>query len=145
MNRLCRSLLLTLTLTAAAWVPALAQTFGHSLEAYKSGDFATAFAGFNKLADKGHADSQYNLGLMYRRGHGVLQDNQQAVDWYRKAAKQGDASAQSNLGLMYSNGTSVTQDFWTAVDWYRLELHRYVDDSARSARAIFVNRGSGQG
>ena len=55
----------------------------------------------------GVAWAQSTLGLMYRRGEGVPQDDAQAVQWYRKAADQGDASAQFNLGVMYehSEGT----------------------------------------
>ena len=37
-----------------------------------------------------------NLGFMYRDGEGVLQDDTEAMKWYRRAAKQGYAAAQCN-------------------------------------------------
>ncbi len=68
-------------------------------------------------AEQGNADAQLNLGLMYAYGLGVLQDDKQAVNWYRKAAEQGDALAQNNLGLMYRNGQGVIQD-WVMAHMY---------------------------
>ena len=51
-------------------------------------------------AEKGNRIAQYNLGLMHDEGNGVLEDDKEAVKWYRKAAEQGDAQAQYKLGLM---------------------------------------------
>ena len=51
-----------------------------------------------KKAEAGDAAAQYNLGVMYANGNGVLSDSAEAVRWYRKSAKQGNADAQSNLG-----------------------------------------------
>jgi len=69
-------------------------------------------------ADKGDATAQYYLGLMYDNGDLVVQDDKQAVFWYRKAADQGEARAQSNLGTMYVQGRGVTQDGEQAMFWY---------------------------
>ena len=48
------------------------------------------FDAVKKAAEQGHADAQYNLGLMYDYGGGVPEDDAEAVRWYRKAAEQGD-------------------------------------------------------
>ena len=40
-------------------------------------------------AEQGDADAQFNLGVMYETGGGVLQDYAEAVRWYRLAAEQG--------------------------------------------------------
>ena len=50
-----------------------------------------------KLAEKGCADSQNNLGFMYDNGQGVGQDYSAAMKWYRMAADQGHAEAQWSL------------------------------------------------
>jgi TPR repeat protein len=55
-------------------------------------------------ANQGHAQAQYNLGVMHANGEGVQQDFTKAVKWYRLAADQGDAKAQFNLGAMHANG-----------------------------------------
>ena len=70
-------------------------------------------------AQRGYANAQNNLGLMYHNGRGVTQIHKLAVKWFRKAAEQGYAKAQNNLGIMYQNGQGVTQDSKQAVQWYR--------------------------
>ena len=55
-------------------------------------------------AKQGDANAQNNLGFMYAEGHGVQQDDVEAVRWYRLAVEQGNAQAQLNLGNMYMNG-----------------------------------------
>ena len=71
-------------------------------------------------AEKGDAQSQYELGAAFRLGDlGVAKDEVEAVKWYRKAAEQNDAKAQFNLGVCYSNGEGVAKDEVEAVKWYR--------------------------
>jgi uncharacterized protein len=70
-------------------------------------------------AEQGDAFAQYDLGLMYDNGRGVLQDYKEAVKWHRKAAEQGYAASQFNLGWSYANGEGVLQDYKEAVKWYR--------------------------
>ena len=72
-----------------------------------------------QLAERGNAQAQFNLGMMYENGQGVRQDDAEAVKWYRLAAEQGFAQAQSNLGVMYDNGQGVRQDYAEALRWYR--------------------------
>lgn len=43
---------------------------------------------------------QYNLGVAYSNGNGVLQSYAEAIKWYRLAADQSLAVAQTNLGDM---------------------------------------------
>ena len=52
---------------------------------------------FKVAAEKGDAIAQFNLGLSYYHGKGVLQDYAQAVYWYRKAAEQGHPDAKEIL------------------------------------------------
>ncbi len=100
--------------------PACADPFDDALAAFAREDYATAFPLFQKLAEKGAADAQTNLGLMYEHGHGVAQDHKQAVKWYRLAAAQGYAAAQVNLGLMYGKGLGVAKDDLRAYMWFIL-------------------------
>ncbi|MFU2077518.1 tetratricopeptide repeat protein [Avibacterium endocarditidis] len=86
-------------------------------EAAQRGDFATALQLWKPLAERGHAKAQYNLGVMYKNGQGVKQDDFQAVKWYQKAAEQGNAQAQAMLGAMYTLGQGVKQDRNLAKMW----------------------------
>ena len=100
--------------------PVAAQDFQKGLAAYNAGDYVTAIQEWTPLAGAGDASAQYVLGVIYSTGQGVLQDNVEAVKWYRLAADQGYAQAQFNLGVMYSNGQGIPQDYAEAVKWWRL-------------------------
>jgi TPR repeat protein len=89
------------------------------MAAYEAGDLPLAYKEFRAGADKGEADCQYNVGLMYEQGIGIAKDEKEAVVWYRKAAAQGNANAQFNLGVLYENGRGCAVDFAQANQWYR--------------------------
>lgn len=88
-----------------------------ALAAVKNGAYDMALNLYRQIDSK--ASAQFNIGVMYRRGEGVLQDDAEAVRWYRKSAEQGYANAQCNLGFMYENGYGVEKDKAEAVRWYR--------------------------
>lgn len=46
------------------------------------------------------AEAQFNLGLCYANGDGMLQDKAEAVKWYRKAAEQGYKPAKEKLDAL---------------------------------------------
>tara|TARA_R100000541_G_scaffold1150_3_gene5151 strand:+ start:1426 stop:2046 length:621 start_codon:yes stop_codon:yes gene_type:complete len=117
MNRIT---LILATVLSLAFTQVTAQDYNKGLEAYNAMDYATALKEWKPLAEQGNADAQYNLGLMYNEGEGVLQDYAEAVKWYRLSAEQGVAYAQFNLGRIYWNGIGVLQDYAEAVKWYRL-------------------------
>ena len=94
---------LTLSMLLSSGI-AIAADFNKGLQAYNSGDFKTALAEWTPLAEQGNAQAQYNLGLMYRNGRGVPENDKTAVKWFTLAAEQGNASAQYNLGVMYARG-----------------------------------------
>lgn len=70
-------------------------------------------------AMRGQAKAQFDLGVSYRFGQGVPQDDAEAVKWYRKAAQQGYAKAQYNLGVCSDTGRGTSRDYSEAVRWYR--------------------------
>ena len=51
------------------------------------------FEAVKKAAEQGHADAQYNLGVMYAYGDGVPEDNIQAYAWISLASAQGMENA----------------------------------------------------
>ena len=64
-------------------------------------DYPQAAHWYLKAADQNHALAQFNLGIMYSRGQGVLRDETLSMKWLGKAAHQGDAGAQYNLGMRH--------------------------------------------
>ena len=62
------------------------------------------------MAERGDAEAQNILGMMYVEGRGVPQDYAEAAKWYRKAAQQGHAEAQSTLDIISQELDDVPQD-----------------------------------
>ena len=106
-------------LASMAAIPAAAQTFDEAVAAYNRGDYATAYRGFRRLAERGEARAQYHLGTLYEHGTGVPQDYASAVQWYRSAALKGNPEGQASLGYMHHTGKGVPRDFAEAMWWYR--------------------------
>jgi hypothetical protein len=71
-------------------------------------------------ANKGLADAQNEVGILYQRGWGVERNEAEAVKWFRLAADQGLVVAQNNLADTYALGLGVPQDFGEAFRWYHL-------------------------
>ena len=59
------------------------------------------FSHLKAQAEKGDAEAQAQVGLMYARGGSVPQDFSEALRWLGMAAEQGNAEAQFNLSSMY--------------------------------------------
>jgi hypothetical protein len=86
---------------------------------FPQGPDATRVRRIRPLAERGDATAQVSLGAMYKSGHGVPQDYEEAMKWCRKAAAQGNTDAQGLIGLMYKDGNGVEQDFVRAATWLR--------------------------
>jgi len=122
-------------------VPAWAD-FQAGMDANNGGDYATALREWRPLAEQGDALAQYNLGVLYRKGRGVPQDDVQARQWYAKAAAQGLAKAQFSLGTLYFNGEGVRKDYQQALRWFRLAADQG-EALAQTKIAIMYDEGQG--
>lgn len=100
--------------SAAAWGANLED----ALDAQERGDFVSALTIFQSLAEEGDDRALFNLGLMYRHGRGVPQNNQLAVEYYWRSADKGNQFAQYSLGFLYDIGEGVEQNYERAAYWY---------------------------
>ena len=103
------------------------QYLKQGLDAYYKGDYETAAALLQPLADKGVARAQFRLAYMHFLGRGFAADRQEAdrriraaLPAIRKFADEGRAWAQSDLGSLYEDGLVLARDYTEAVRWYRL-------------------------
>ena len=71
-----------------------------------------------RMARKGSAEAQYNLGVHFSTGDIVAEDDALAVKWYELAAEKGLVMAQANLALMYDLGEGGPKDDRKAARWY---------------------------
>lgn len=111
-----------------------------------------------KLADRGDANAQWQMGVRYHNGEGVPQDDALAFHWFLRAAEQGNVDAQATLGAYCWAGRGVPQDlskayFWSAIalaqgdenSKYRLEglsaqMTRDQVSAARQQAEIWINQ-----
>jgi Sel1 repeat len=84
-----------------------------------SGDAAARAASYLVRAKAGDSAAQYDVGVFYARGDGLVQDYASAASWFHAAAAQGNVAAQYNLGVLYAQGLGVTKDKAAALNWYR--------------------------
>lgn len=116
-SRLRRSVLACLLWLGCA--PAHADDFDLGLQALEMGYPAQTIELWRPLAESGHVEAQFGLGVIYNDAMGVEQDYAEANYWFLRAAEQGYAAAQYNLGNAYKNGTSMAVDPKMAVIWWR--------------------------
>ena len=116
--------------------------FEEGVAAYGQGDYTTALAEWQPLAEKGLPSAQYNVGLMHLNGLGVPKDAVAAHGWIQKAAELGDRDAQQALGVMYSKGKGIPQDDFEAVNWYRAAA---LQGSTQAAVNLAIAYTKGQG
>lgn len=72
---------------------------------------------YTRAAEKGNAEAEHQLGLIYRYGRGVEIDLKEAFNWHTEAANHGDRYAPLTLGLMYAKGEGVEKDYREAIKW----------------------------
>ncbi|RUR32752.1 sel1 repeat family protein [Vreelandella andesensis] len=100
-------------------IPAFGQSFNKGLDAYESGDYATALEHFEPLAEQENANAEYHLGMMYIGGKGIPRSSSEGIRWTRRAAEQGHADAQSRMGLAYLVGMGVILNLQEGFTWYQ--------------------------
>jgi uncharacterized protein len=106
-------------------------------EAYFSGDYQTALAEWQPLAEEGQAEAQFGMGLLYANGFGVPLNDDQAHKWYLLAAEQGHADAQCHLAVIYANGWGVPQSSEEAFKWYRLAAEQGLVEAQKNLARMY--------
>ena len=120
-------------------VPALA--WGgqqEAVEAYRTGDYATAMTQFKELAAEGDPVAMYYLGIIYDRGFGVPADLAEAAKWFEKGAARGDSLSAYHLGKMAETGKGVPKDPVAAHMWLSISAQKAPNerDAAYTLRDI---------
>ena len=106
-----RNLTVTICLTLALLLgsPGVSESadLQKGMNAYQSGDYATALREWEPLAEQGNASAQSNLGWRYEKGLGVIQDNVYAHMWGIIAASNGNENGVKLRDLVAKQMTPV--------------------------------------
>ncbi|WP_373090872.1 tetratricopeptide repeat protein [Zhongshania sp.] len=81
-------------------------------------------------ADAGNAVAANNLGEMYVRGIGVLQNYETAAKYFRIAADNGSGEAMDNLAALYVDGTGVPVNYPEALKLLQSAVDKGVPSAA---------------
>lgn len=80
-------------------------------------NYTEALTCFQKAAEAGNAEAEYNIANFYADGIGVAEDIEMAAEWLKKAAEKDYPEAQNALAAMYYRGIGLPQDFEKAAKW----------------------------
>ncbi|MFP7572284.1 DarT ssDNA thymidine ADP-ribosyltransferase family protein [Marivita sp. S2033] len=72
-----------------------------------------------QAAKHGNSEAWFTIGMMYKDGHLISQDYQEASRMFAKAADSGHTVAQLELGYLYFKGLGVSQSNQKALKLYR--------------------------
>jgi uncharacterized protein len=100
---------------------------------YKKRDKAEAAKFYKTAADLGDAESQIELGDLYRDGLGGAATLAQMPKYYLMAAAQGDKAGYSRMGYVYSKGVQVPADPIKAYVAYAMAAALYFPMSKEKA------------
>ncbi|PAA54040.1 hypothetical protein BOX15_Mlig026018g1 [Macrostomum lignano] len=90
----------------------------------------------------GVAEAENSIGMAYRDGLTVDQDNKLAFEWFVKSAQHGCPSGMNNLGVALENGTGCKQNLASARWWYQ-ESANLGQAEARYNLALMLAEGRG--
>lgn len=80
-------------------------------------------------ADSGDAAAQFQVGLRYTRGDGVMKDYVEGLKWVRKSAEQDYAEAEWYLGNCYIGGRGLDRDYDQAFQWIQKAAKQGIVDA----------------
>lgn len=111
-------------------------------DALKGGQSTPPLAGFERAAEGGDANAQYQMGMAYLQGDVVKKDLAQAAQWFAMAADQGEDRAQVRLGYLLEFGRGVKRNETAAARLYEQSaLQGNTEAQARYAQCL--ERGAG--
>ena len=117
MKRLLLMLSLLLSMAASAQNADALYEEGKAL--YDAKDYVAALAKLKPAAQLGHKKAQYRVGRCYDKGHGVEENNEEALKWYSESADQGYYKAEYQMARAYMKGKGVPVNEKKAKMWLK--------------------------
>ena len=114
-----------------------ASSFDEGLNLSQKGDFKNAYIKWYTIAKEGNRDAQFQIGLMYSFGNGVIIDHLESIRWIKLAANNGNRTAQLFLGDTYFEGKNIKQNFVEAKKWYKLSADLGDEDALVALGRIY--------
>jgi len=114
-------------------------SFDEAVEAYNAKNYSHALEKFIVLAHDENPQAQYNVGLIYANGLGVIADSEEASKWYEQSARQGYGLAQFNLAVLYDSKEDMTGEYSKkAKYWYEQAVHSGVNEAYNNLGTLYL-------
>lgn len=91
-----------------------AKDWSMDMDGYNSSDYIASIKKWIPLAKSGDPQMQFYLAKAYFNGHGIEENLERSLYWYKQSSSQGYPVAQNNLALLYENGIGVDKDIHKA-------------------------------
>ena len=98
------------------------------------------------IANRGNAEAQYVLGMIYRfpswrtAESGIEQDPAMAHAWFLKAAEQGHSLAAVQVAEDFFRGDGAAKDLDEALRWFEVAANTNHAYAQRMAGSLYLNR-----
>nr|WP_319516353.1 hypothetical protein [uncultured Cohaesibacter sp.] len=109
---------------------------------HKAGKPALAHAATQKGAELGSGQSMAYLGVMYKNGEQVAEDQTQALQWFEKAAEAGNPGGMVFAASMYRDGVGTARNYKRAAELYQMASDKDIAEASADL-GIFYDRGQG--
>lgn len=104
-------LICTVMVVAVVYGQSADQWLKQGNDYYEKQQFSKAVESYQKAAEAGSLEGQFNLGYALYNGEGIDKDYATAAMWFKRAARKGFAKAQYNLAYCYMYGRGVPIDY----------------------------------
>jgi uncharacterized protein len=112
--------------TRAEAAPGAEAELERGIHAYETQHYDEALSVIRPLAERGHVEAQYFMGMFYMYGVGVIPDAVASGTWFRRAydqwlmrANQNDPASMVEVAMMLNAGLGVERDDAKAAQWLR--------------------------
>ncbi len=106
----------------------------------KRGQTRAALEAYRLATGRGSAVAANNLGTMYARGEGVIEDQDRATQLYRKAAHRGLSAAMLTMAVRSRTGRGTPESLSSALFWYE-RAHEAGDVTATNDLGVMYQNG----
>jgi len=108
-------------------------------EAAMKKDYENAYRIYAKLANKGDARAEYNIGMMYMKGLGVERSKMDAYKWLRRASKHGNEEATLYFKQMHERYAAKAEEKEARLAKREKEALNLKEDSTKKTKTVEEN------
>lgn len=108
-------------------------------DAYRTRNYATALSEFLAYSERGYAEADFMLSMMYINGEGVPKDLNLAIQYAQKAIEGNNKGAFALIASIYLSKQSDIRDISKAIEWYEKGIQAKDINSMRHLGLMYLS------